>query len=357
MDSNLNIIRNNVDQLETRFEKLHEEMNSILNECNYYIKLAKNLCDQAMELTTILKHRLANASNEEKEWKDIKTKLATASIQGKVILNVGGDKYTTSVETLTREKNTFFTALFSQQWRLERDPNDESIFINRNGRIFSYILEYLRTNTMPPNVMQDETLLSSLFIEAEYFHLHSLMDKLGVIYFPDGTLLQLEHKKTLNEFYGKTNQRWKLIYKASHDGFDANAFHFCCNNKGPTMTIIQSSNNYLFGGYTSIPWTSNDSYADDSTTFLFTLINPHNIPPTKYFIRPDHTECAIRHHKNYGPTFGAGHDIYLANSSNSNNSSYTNFPTSYFDTTGMSDMTFTGTYNFSASDIEVYKLA
>ncbi|CAF5126129.1 unnamed protein product, partial [Rotaria sp. Silwood1] len=168
-------------------------------------------------MTTALEKELANVSNEEKEWKDIKVKLATTSIQGKVILDVGGDKYATNVETLTREKNTFFTALFSKQCQLERDPDDKSIFIDRNGKIFTYILEYLRTNMVPPNVMKDETLLSSLSIEAEYFRLHILIDILTNICFPDGTLLEKEHKKKLNEFYGKTNQQWELIYKASRD--------------------------------------------------------------------------------------------------------------------------------------------
>jgi hypothetical protein len=121
--------------------------------------------------------------------------------------------------------------------------------------------------------MKDETLRRRLFIEAEYFHMHSLIDMLTC--FPRGTLLQPEHKKKLNEFYGKPNQQWELIYKASRDGFDANAFHSRCDNKGPTMTIILSNNNYLFGGYTAIAWTSDDSFKNDTTAFLFTLTNPH----------------------------------------------------------------------------------
>ncbi|CAF4269018.1 unnamed protein product, partial [Adineta steineri] len=38
----------------------------------------------------------------------------------KVILDVGGEKYTTSIDTLTaREQNTFFTDLFARQWQAE----------------------------------------------------------------------------------------------------------------------------------------------------------------------------------------------------------------------------------------------
>jgi hypothetical protein len=123
------------------------------------------------------------------------------------------------------------------------------------------------------------------------------------------------------------------------------------------MTIIQSNNNYLFGGYTSIPWTSDNSYKNDTTAFLFTLTNPHDIPPTKYLLNPDKTGNAVNHTSSHGPTFGGGHDIHLANASNSNKSSYSNFPTAYTDTTGKGNATFTGARNFTTSDIEVFKLA
>jgi len=190
--------------------------------------------------------------------------------------------------------------------------------------------------------------------EEVILRLHALTDMLAG--FSNSTLLQLEHKKKLNEFYGNIHQQWELIYKASRDGFDADAFHSRCNNKGPTMTIIQSKNNYLFGGYTSIPWTSEDRYKNDTTAFLFTLTNPHNIPPTKYLINPDDTQCAVRHCSAYGPTFGGGHVINLANNSNSNNLSYTAFSNTYTDTTGKGNDTFTGAKYFTASDIEVFKL-
>jgi hypothetical protein len=68
----------------------------------------------------------------------------------KVIFNVGSEQYTTSVDKLTaREKNTFFTELFACDWQRERDPNDDSIFIDRNGKLFAQILEYLRTDASP----------------------------------------------------------------------------------------------------------------------------------------------------------------------------------------------------------------
>ena len=356
--ANLKDLQDKVNQLETQFATLRGDITIKLTECNDCIKAVKQLCSESVKINTDIETKLANVSNEEKEWKDIQAKLAKTSIKGKVILDVGGERYTTSVETLIKEKDTFFTALFSEQWELQRDPDDKSIFIDRDGKLFNYILTYLRADVLPDILVKDQTLRHSLLIEAEYFRLHSLIKKLTPVCFSGSTLLKVEQKKKLNEFYGKSSQQWELIYKASRDGFDANTFHSRCDNKGPTITIIQSNNGYLFGGYTSISWASSGgSYKNDNAAFLFTLTNPHNIPPTKYAIKPDQVGNAVFLFSSYGPTFGGGYDIHIPNGSDSYNSSYHNFPHSYNDTTGKGNNTFTGAKNFTTSDIEVFKLA
>jgi hypothetical protein len=171
-----------------------------------------------------------------------------------------------------------------------------------------------------------------------------------------GTLVSLEHQIKLNEFYGKQGQTWVLIYKAARDGFPSADFHRCCNNQGPTITIIESTDGgYLFGGYTSISWNSKQNYVqDDNGPFIFTLTNPHGIPPNKYTVKLKNH--AIYDHINYGPTFGAGHDLYVSSHSQTNRNSSFNFPHSYNDTTRRGSTTFTGNKNFGTNDIEVYRL-
>lgn len=85
--------------------------------------------------------------------------------------------------------------------------------------------------------------------------------------------------------------------------------------------------------------------------FIFTLSNPHAIPPTKYSLKPGKigtqcrsTSCAV---------FGSG-DINVSANSNSNLTSFTSFPGSYVNTTEKGDTTFTGAYRFSSKEIEVY---
>ncbi|CAF1460978.1 unnamed protein product [Didymodactylos carnosus] len=110
---------------------------------------------------------------------------------------------------------------------------------------------------------------------------------------------------TLNEFYGNQNQRWILMYKGTRDGFTPTRFHQACDGKGPTITVFQSQQGgYLFGGYTSIPWSSQNAVKADSKAFLFTLTNPHNLPATKFHIDKTNPHNAITHTPNTGPTFG-----------------------------------------------------
>ncbi|CAF3347769.1 unnamed protein product, partial [Rotaria socialis] len=109
-------------------------------------------------------------------------------------------------------------------------------------------------------------------------------------------------------------------------------------------------------GYASVSWTSNDGYNTDPSAFLFTLTNPHNIPPTKYPIKSDKEDEAVCHNSSYGPRFGKGADISVGNGGTSRHSQYTNFPTTYSDTTEKGDTTFTGAKTFTLLEIEVFKL-
>ncbi len=175
-----------------------------------------------------------------------------------------------------------------------------------------------------------------------------------------GTLLCDDYQMKLNDFYGDTKQKWKLIYKATRDGFGGKDFHRCCDSKGSTMTIIQS-NNYLFGGYAKISWNCDGTYNHDPAAFLFTLTNPYGIQPTKFFRNPNQ-KFSVCHAKTRGPCFGGvikdqAHliDIEISTNANTNRNSVCSFPSSYIDTTGKGEMVFTGRKNFMVEEIEVFK--
>jgi hypothetical protein len=63
--------------------------------------------------------------------------------QGRVVLDVGGYRYKTSVQTLRRLPGTCFDAYFSGRYTMDRSE-DGSIFIDRDGKHFGQVLDYLR---------------------------------------------------------------------------------------------------------------------------------------------------------------------------------------------------------------------
>eukprot|EP01084_Bolivina_argentea_P229956 387975_1 len=56
--------------------------------------------------------------------------------------------------------------------------------------------------------------------------------------------------------YG-SNTNWRMIYRASKDGFDTNVFHSKCDSIKHTLSIVETEQGDVFGGYTSKKWNTN----------------------------------------------------------------------------------------------------
>jgi hypothetical protein len=177
----------------------------------------------------------------------------------------------------------------------------------------------------------------------------------SIVEFLESKLLDRGHREVLSSWMG--GKQASLIYVASRDGFSAATFHAKCDSKGPTIVLVKSDSGHLFGGYASLSWVSNSTYQAADGSFLFTLTNPHNIPPTKYVLSANGKVQAMYSKQDYGPTFGGGHDLHICSDSyNSIISQSTYFPTSYTDTTGKGKETFTGAQAFKVKEIEVFQI-
>ena len=150
-----------------------------------------------------------------------------------------------------------------------------------------------------------------------------------------------------------------LIYRGSKDGMTSNNFHNKCDNQGPTIVLYKNEKS-VFGGFSSISWSTDGKWHSPPDCFIFTLINIHNTEPTKFPLK-NNDKNAIYHHSNNGPCFGNGFDIGTDQSDFLNNKIFTNFPYSYQDTLGKGKSIFTGDFNnynqrFQLKEIEVFKL-
>ena len=56
----------------------------------------------------------------------------------------------------------------------------------------------------------------------------------------------------------RSENDWKLCWRASRDGWSSSRFHSLCDEKGPTVTIVKVEK-YIFGGYTSLSWSKYSS--------------------------------------------------------------------------------------------------
>jgi hypothetical protein len=124
------------------------------------------------------------------------------------------------------------------------------------------------------------------------------------------------------------------------------------------LTLIETTKGFIFGGFTPLVWDSSDRYKSDSSQkgFLFTLKNSRNSEPRKFKLTSG-SAYAIGCDSTYGPTFGYGCDICVADNCNANTSSYTHFGTAYVNDTGIDGKAvFTGESNFTVKEIEVFAI-
>jgi len=107
------------------------------------------------------------------------------------------------------------------------------------------------------------------------------------------------------------------LFIASQDGKTGENFHSKCDGKGPTLTVIQTKDGHVFGGFTSRSWNGNQKwacYAADSA-WLFKLRSDRENVHKRIDIKPDQRRYAV-YDGNFkgrksGPIFGEGYDIYV----------------------------------------------
>ena len=145
----------------------------------------------------------------------------------------------------------------------------------------------------------------------------------------------------------KNIKKFKLLFKASNEGFLASNFHSKCDGKKNTVTLVETLKGKRFGGFTDNAWDQSSNYKHGSNGFIFSLDDK-----SIYYNKSNQNE--IRCNSGYGPTFGGGHDFYICDKCNTSNSSYDNSGNTY-DTKGKK-YAMAGADSFFVKDYEVYLL-
>jgi hypothetical protein len=170
-------------------------------------------------------------------------------------------------------------------------------------------------------------------------------------------LTQKQFKDLLEISEFNTKNELKLIYCGSKDGFNSKDFHKKCDCIENTLTIIKTSDNYIFGGFTSKNWNpkeQNGNFKYDDKAFLFSFKNKIEKPIKLPIVEPDK---AIICHESYGPIFGSGNDICIANNCDQNSSSYS-YISSYYATELIKNNRniLSGSTNFNCIEVEIFQV-
>ncbi|CAM9303041.1 unnamed protein product [Discosporangium mesarthrocarpum] len=87
----------------------------------------------------------------------------------RVVLNVGGHLYETTAGVLCRDRYSLLAALCKSNPPIAKD-NTGAFFLDRDWWIFRYILQFLRSGSLP----HDSLLLRELYVAASFYRLNSL---------------------------------------------------------------------------------------------------------------------------------------------------------------------------------------
>lgn len=101
-------------------------------------------------------------------------------------------------------------------------------------------------------------------------------------------------------------------------------------------------------------YTGHGDHLPSEEAFLFSMVNPHGLAPSKIVLNRENKQHAIYCSNISGPSFGGGCDLYISNLANTSNSSSSNLGHTYQLPGGYQSTFFTGARDFIVTDYEVF---
>ena len=345
------------------------DFEQLMNECTQKM-------DQMRDFVFLLSKMHEHVANEKKAYEEMVKIASKFEVPPSEVIrfNIGGTIFATLKSTIEHKMKkedcntnygpTLFQLLISGLLKPIYDES-KAIFIDRSPRYYNYIFDYLRAikagkSYEIPKLSEIE--FNEFKIELENCGLEHFIDLINKIKLTDSpSILTKDQRNQLNQLCEFDNeQKFNLLYRASRDGFGSDIFHKLCDGKMNTLTIVKTTNGYIFGGYTTVAWETSGNFKPDANAFLFTLVNPEN-KPLKLKISQNLAH-SIYCNSGYGPTFGGGHDLRIYSNSNLNQDSYSNLGHTYqsngyvYGSTQAKNL-LAGSYNFQSLEIEVYEKA
>ena len=319
-----NLIENEMKEIDKRYEKVDKEASK-----SFELKIEKLIQDE----------------------EDLKEKLKTEVTKIKEKL----ENYLSQIYNLSNDCDKIIKGLKSFQ-KEEKNMIKTLSYVSAINKTQKNINSFFQQPMVNLNLFYNEEKMVIEYSEYSFNGVKKQKEIQSKILNESGKKEEFIHK--LQEWIGFKNL--ELIYRASRDGSESFAFHNKCDNQGPTICLCQNEKGNIFGGYSSVSWTSPKKalYKESKDCFLFSLSNVQGRDPIKYPIK--NRLKAVYHNANYGPTFGSGFDLKIYSNFLNNRESYANIDNSYEDINGDGNSIFSGDINtsyFKLNELEVFKLS
>ena len=289
-----------MDEISASNKRLKSAHDSLLHDLNNEIsaldKRETTLNERVQELNR-KKHEIAQAHGN-----------LDATGDDLIEINAGGRIIVAKRSTLTQIQGSRMEALFSGRWdnKVMRDSRGR-IFLDIDPICFQAIVDYLNEMTIssedsPPSP-------PSVDIERKHILKHQFkLFGLGPEFsFPDSTIIKdVGDFVTLHEWLEEDGQdgEFSHLYRGTRDGQTNDAFPSKCDEKGCTLTVIETTCGKVIGGYSNTAWSSAGVYKVANKAFLFALSGDGISSPCKMKLKDANDARAIYCDISFGPIFG-----------------------------------------------------
>ena len=288
---------NNFDNIKTTTQTPGNELDSITIEekTKYLTEFSKKL----NEINNKLKNELEKM-NKNKE--DLKIKIQNMFTKLRNTINKTEDDILSEID-LRFEKSQLNEDIKMNESFL----NKIKLILNKDPNQYDLLLNECKTFENKNIDIEDYDAPVEMEMPEDK-EIDNILETIKNLYSPKKVILNtsidkidIKNQNLLNtwirEKLGHSIKKYTLIYKLTKNGSNPSDFHKYCDNKSPTLTIIQTKNNEIFGGFTTLNW-NYDTYDRNVNTFIFSL----NLKK-KYEMFNSEKEAIISN-KEFGPTFG-----------------------------------------------------
>jgi len=145
-----------------------------------------------------------------------------------VHIDVGGCIYTSSLETLTKYSESRLSKMFNGTIPIVLDTLKQHYFIDRDGKLFRYVLNFMRTGRV--NLPQSFDDFDALLDEAKYYELESMIKQLNDILSKNQKKLKLDTSQANYDLDNKSKSV-SPVSDTADDLMDSTTASAGCNSK------------------------------------------------------------------------------------------------------------------------------